>query len=81
MLIDRGANSNIKGCEGNTALIWAAYNGHTEIVKALIVAGADINTKNDYGHTVLSVAKNRNNPEIVELLKSRVIEEEKCLIM
>ena len=28
-----------------TALIWASYNGHIEIVKELINRGADINAK------------------------------------
>ena len=28
--------------EGRTALMWAAKNGHTEVVKALIEKGADM---------------------------------------
>jgi ankyrin repeat protein len=31
--------------EGRTALIWAAKNGHTEVVKALIEGDADVEAK------------------------------------
>jgi ankyrin repeat protein len=31
--------------EGRTALIWAAMNGHTEVVKALIEGRADVEAK------------------------------------
>jgi ankyrin repeat protein len=31
--------------EGRTALIWAAMNGHTEVVKALIEEDADVEAK------------------------------------
>jgi ankyrin repeat protein len=31
--------------EDRTSLMWAAMNGHTEIVKALIEKGADVDAK------------------------------------
>jgi ankyrin repeat protein len=37
--------------KGRTALIWAAVNGHTEVVKALIEKGADMNAKEGVRHT------------------------------
>ena len=33
--------------DGFTALMYAAYNGHTETAQALIVLGADIYAKNN----------------------------------
>ena len=36
--------------EGRTALIWAAMNGHTEAVKALIEKGADVNATEKVRH-------------------------------
>ena len=30
-----------------TALIWAAYNGHSDVIKVLLVAGAAIEAKDD----------------------------------
>ena len=32
--------------KGKTALTWAAEKGHTEIVRALLAAGADTNLQN-----------------------------------
>ncbi len=41
-----------------------------EIVKTLIKAGANVNAKNNFGQTPLSLAEEKRNPEIIELLKS-----------
>ena len=32
--------------DGRTALIQASWNGHPEVVKALVASGADLNAKN-----------------------------------
>jgi ankyrin repeat protein len=37
--------------EDRTALIWAAVNGHTDVVKALIEKGADVNAEEWVRHT------------------------------
>ena len=34
---------------GNTALIWASYRGHLEVVKVLLAAGADKEAKGVVG--------------------------------
>ena len=41
---------------GGSALYWAAQNGHTEIVKALLLRGADIDAQTSYGYTALMIA-------------------------
>ena len=51
-----------------TALILAREKGHTEIVQALIGAGADVNAKNQYGNTALMVASEKGHTEIVQAL-------------
>ena len=33
--------------DGRTALIWTADNGNTEMVRALLAAGADTNLQNE----------------------------------
>ena len=47
----------------------AAFDGHTEIVRALLANGADVNAKNDNGYTPLQVAKDLNNIAIIKILE------------
>ncbi len=54
---------------GFTALMSAARNGHTEVVKLLLAAGANVSAKNNKGETALSTARMRGHEEIQELLK------------
>ena len=35
--------------KGDTALAWASYNGHLEVVKVLLIAGADKEAKDKVG--------------------------------
>lgn len=55
---------------GSTPLISAAVFGRTEIAKALIEAGADVNLQNNEGSTALHTAAFVGRLEIVELLLS-----------
>ena len=56
-------------------LIDAAGNGNIEAVKALLAAGADVNTKNNDGMTALIAATMYKRTEIVQLLKKAGAEE------
>ena len=53
---------------GFTALMGASLEGHTEIVKALLGKGADVNEKNNDNRTALDYAKVMGHEEIVNLL-------------
>ena len=35
--------------KGDTSLAWASYNGHLEVVKVLLIAGADKEAKDKVG--------------------------------
>ena len=61
-LVDAKNNYN------ETSLHLAAYEGHIEIVKILLDAGADKDFKTFYRYTPLHVAVYKNNKEIVEML-------------
>ena len=77
-LIDAGADINIKNFHGNSALMHSAliskYLVKLEIIKLLIASGADVNNKNYNGITTLKFIErinNKNNIELIELLKSK----------
>lgn len=50
-------------CYGNTALHEAAHEGHTEVLKLLIKAGAELNVQNHKGSTPLAFYCFNNDPE------------------
>lgn len=56
LLIDSGADVNIKDSGGDTPLIYAAYDSDPEIIKFLLAQGADINVQDDEGITALMKA-------------------------
>ncbi|KAI2494864.1 serine/threonine kinase [Fragilaria crotonensis] len=65
-LLRRGANVNAKTEYGYTALIWASYYGHLEVVCALLNHdGVDVNIQNCIGETALICASYRGHLEVV----------------
>ena len=49
-----GLDVNVQTSEGSTALMWACFNGLTEVVIELLkVDGLDVNIQNIYGETAL----------------------------
>jgi ankyrin repeat protein len=71
LAIQKKADLNIKDSAGNTPLMRAVMygDGKTELVEALIKAGADINAQNLMGQTALDLVRRGNN-EVIELLKA-----------
>ena len=61
---------NAKNNDGETALMWASYNGHLEVVKLLVTLGADVNAKDKNGNTALMWAIYNGHSEVVAYLKS-----------
>lgn len=53
LLLERGANINLRNKKGTTALMVAAQKGHTETVILLLDKGADINSKDYDGWNAL----------------------------
>jgi ankyrin repeat protein len=67
-LIDRGAKVDAKDRKGQTALMWAAADGHSEVVQALLQAGADPRARLKSGFTPLLFAAREGRAEAVEVL-------------
>ncbi len=69
LLITAGADVNKVNQYGNSPLILAAFNGHTECVKLLLTApGIDVNKVNQYGDSPLCLAAFKGHTECVKLL-------------
>jgi len=73
-LLAAGANVRNKGKPEHRALVHYLYKTtpnsiEIETVQSLIEAGADVSAANKYGVTVLALAKQSNNPELVRLLE------------
>jgi ankyrin repeat protein len=68
LLLDKGADPNVRGPRGETALGFAARYS-VKAVKMLLDKGADINAKDDAGWTALKWANQMKQSEVVKFLK------------
>ena len=62
-LLDKGAEVNAQTDEG-TALMMAVRRGHTDIVKLLLAAGAQVDAKHRLGDSALIMSARRSIPEM-----------------
>ncbi len=68
LLIDKGAELDLREEDGRTALHWAVRRGHPEVVKILLAHGARTDITDREGKTALDLAREQENTEIVRLL-------------
>jgi ankyrin repeat protein len=61
---------NARDRMGNTALIYAASGGHAEIVRLLLMSGADAGARNDVGASALERAALADRRDAVEILRA-----------
>ena len=73
LLLDHGANPNIKDVFGYTVLIWAAINGYAVVVKRLLTSPLiDLNIKTARGLSALDLAKMYDHWDVVDILQDRL---------
>ena len=70
LLLQAGAQVDLRVDRGSTALIYAAKNGHAEVIKQLLIAGAQVDMKDTDNNTALWYAVNsrRSSLSVLKLL-------------
>ncbi|XP_055416307.1 fibronectin type 3 and ankyrin repeat domains protein 1 [Bubalus kerabau] len=71
LLIDAGADVNMKDKDGKTPLMVAVLNNHEELVQLLLDRGADASVKNEFGKGVLEMARVFDRQNVLSLLEER----------
>ncbi|MGE5643289.1 MAG: ankyrin repeat domain-containing protein [Byssovorax cruenta] len=68
LLLDHGADANVREQGGFTPLHAAAQNGDVEILRALLMGGADLTIKSTSGKTAMDVAMDAGHEKATVLL-------------
>ncbi|MCK5563622.1 MAG: ankyrin repeat domain-containing protein [Planctomycetes bacterium] len=71
LLLDSGADVNIQGQGGVTALHGSIFNGQKDVVKLLLDAGADPSLEVMGGMNVLAAAEMSEQDEIAQMIKDK----------
>ena len=68
ILLEKGADPNVRDYMDNTALILAADRGDEPMVKMLLAKGADVNHQNIMGYTAITLAAKNQHGVIANML-------------
>jgi len=68
MLLDQGADPNVREQNGFTALHAAAQNDDVEIIRLLLLGGADLTLKSTNGKTAMDIAMDAGHEKATVLL-------------
>jgi ankyrin repeat protein len=67
-LLGKGADPNVPGPDGTTAIMYAAANDDVELVRALIKAKADVKRTNQFGTTAITEAAIIGSTPVIDAL-------------
>lgn len=68
LLLDHGADANVREQAGYTALHATAQNGDIEMIRTLLFGGADLTLKSDDGKTAMDIAMDAGHEKATLLL-------------
>eukprot|EP00439_Symbiodinium_sp_Y106_P059221 s2440_g8.t1 len=68
LLLEAGAEKDLRDIDGRTALMAAAYDGHAQVVQLLLEAGAQKDLSDNLGNTALILAACSDHAPVVQLL-------------
>jgi len=71
VLLEAGADVNLKDRDGRTALMYAARDGHAAAAELLVLWMAKVDDQDDDGRTALIFAASQNNESVVKVLLRR----------
>ncbi|KAI9134650.1 ankyrin repeat domain-containing protein [Acaryochloris sp. CCMEE 5410] len=71
LLIEAGADVNIRSSDGLTPLMSAAAGGHLDVVRLLVESGADVQFETEDEETALSCAEMNQHSQIVSYLNGQ----------
>jgi len=83
LLLDHHVDVNVVSTgsdAGYTALHYAAWRGHTQTVKLLLVNKADVNARTAGGNMPIDLARRNRHADIVKLLESLQVQVQVCII-
>lgn len=67
-MLDKGSDINGQDKDGRTVLMYASYDGHSELIRDLLNRSAKVNLQDLYGRTALMLASSGPFPDAVKLL-------------
>lgn len=69
LLLDHGANPDIKNRDGETAFIYAIKHNSLEVIQILAQGGADLNARDEHGRTALQIALDQKDMQLCKVVQ------------
>jgi ankyrin repeat protein len=71
LLVEHGANVECFDKARKTPLLWSAYYGQLDLLKKLLLHGANLNAQDALGQNALTLAEKGQHPEVIAFLKEK----------